>query len=154
VAAQTFLMIATPAVGWFSPRWPEPVQPILLAGGSLALIAGVALVAVSVLTLEGAFQPLLQPATNPALVDRGIYRRVRHPIYAGWMLVGLAAVLVTSPCAAVPLLLLVAELDGKRRVEERMLLRAVPGYVDYRRRVARAYLPGRACPRAGTPPGP
>ncbi len=69
------------------------------------------------------------------LVQSGIYRVLRHPIYSG-----IAACVVglwlrePTLAAGIAGLVLVVFLGMKRRLEERFLLAAYPGYAQYRRR--------------------
>ena len=84
------------------------------------------------------------PAPRPdgELVVTGVYRRVRHPIYAGVIGVALGwAFFVVSPAALVVALALAAWLDLKSRREEVWLLERYPGYAAYRRGTAR-FVPG------------
>ena len=76
------------------------------------------------------------------LADRGPYRWVRHPLYAGELVSALGlAIAAGTPAAAVTWVVLCA-LQAYRAVrEEQVLLAALPGYSSYRRRTA-ALLPG------------
>jgi protein-S-isoprenylcysteine O-methyltransferase Ste14 len=75
-----------------------------------------------------------------ALVARGLYRWVRHPIYAGdvLLLLGLELALNSWIVAAVAVLALYVRRQAMS--EERALLRTLPGYDQYYRRTAR-FLP-------------
>lgn len=72
-------------------------------------------------------------------IEQGIYRRVRHPMYAGIMLM-----LFAWPAQSFNSLNLFACISAYfaigARFEERRLLAAHPGYADYRRRVP-AFVP-------------
>ena len=89
----------------------------------------------------GAFT--LRPAPSSALVTTGVYARARHPIYGGWILVGLGFALALSPWALLLAALLALELSGKSRVEERALVAHHPEYTAYRQRVTRRFFPLR-----------
>ncbi len=108
--------------------------------GLLALLAGVAVLALAFINLGAALTP--NPVPNGAgLRQDGMYRRIRHPIYTGVLLVMLGVVL-RSP-GWWPLfwwLVLLAILSGKAMWEERMLTRQFPEYAGYRRRTGR-FLP-------------
>jgi protein-S-isoprenylcysteine O-methyltransferase Ste14 len=74
-------------------------------------------------------------------VESGVYRYLRHPIYAGLVLAGLGWGLVTAAPAAIALtLLLLVWLDLKARREEAWLAARHPGYEAYRART-RKFLP-------------
>jgi protein-S-isoprenylcysteine O-methyltransferase Ste14 len=76
------------------------------------------------------------------VVDRGPYRWVRHPLYAGEIVssLGLAVAAWSTPAAALWLTLCV--LQGYRALrEEQVLVGTLPGYRAYRSRTA-ALIPG------------
>ena len=78
------------------------------------------------------------PVADGELVVTGIYRRVRHPIYAGVTGVALGwAFFVVSPAALVVALTLAGWLDLKSRREEAWLVARYPGYAAYREGTAR-----------------
>ena len=85
----------------------------------------------------------LQPDRGQQVVSSGPYRLVRHPGYSGGLLllvsIGLA---LGSWIAMVPILLIVPFMGRRTLVEERMLASALPGYVDYMRRVRSRIVPG------------
>lgn len=135
-------MAAIPIAGGLAPRWPASARlPLIVAGGVLVVL-GCAHLAIAVLALRRSFAVFLRPAPAAALVTTGIYARARHPIYGGWILVGLGFALALSPWALPLAGLLAIELDGKSRVEERALAAAYPDYRSYRQRVPRRFFPG------------
>ncbi len=76
------------------------------------------------------------------VVDRGPYRWVRHPLYAGEIVSSLGVVIAVNSYAAVALWLLLCGLQVYRALrEEQVLLHALPAYRTYRSRTA-ALLPG------------
>ncbi|WP_310570986.1 isoprenylcysteine carboxylmethyltransferase family protein [Gemmatimonas sp.] len=85
----------------------------------------------------------LQTERAHAVVDAGVYAVVRHPFYAAdpLILVGLGLWLQSSAAAlaaVVPVLFMVLRLQ----LEERFLLRALPGYAEYVTRVPHRLVPG------------
>jgi protein-S-isoprenylcysteine O-methyltransferase Ste14 len=78
------------------------------------------------------------------LVAHGIYRWVRHPIYAGDLLLLLGLQLALNSWAVLGVLPLALYVRQKAAGEERDLARTLAGYDDYRRRTARflPFLPG------------
>ncbi|HMO66592.1 MAG TPA: methyltransferase, partial [Verrucomicrobiota bacterium] len=92
--------------------------------------------------------PFPRPRPDAELVTTGIYARLRHPLYAAVIVLGLAwALLWRSWPALVLAVVQVPFFDAKARAEERRLRERFPGYVDYARRVGR-FLPrrrGRFC---------
>ncbi|GBG14784.1 membrane protein [Novimethylophilus kurashikiensis] len=95
------------------------------------------------------------PSADDALMDRGLYSHVRHPIYAGAFLVfaGLAFVHPTNPWIIASVLSLVF-FGAQARMEEIDLLQRMPEYQTYMERVPR-FLPSRInrwtwlCPALG-----
>jgi protein-S-isoprenylcysteine O-methyltransferase Ste14 len=76
------------------------------------------------------------------LAERGPYRWLRHPLYAGELVSALGLAIAAGTLAAAVTWVVLCLLQGYRAVsEERVLLRSVPGYPAYRTRTA-ALLPG------------
>ena len=112
------------------------------AGGDAPVgfrIAGAALIAAGLLVslraamkLGRALTPFPKPVENGRLCREGPYRWVRHPIYAGVLLIaaGWAAWWQSVP-AALLLPFVFAFFAFKARAEERWLLAAWPEYRDY-----------------------
>ena len=77
-------------------------------------------------------------------VVRGIYRRIRHPMYSGAMLILLAMPAQTSNGLSFTLLICLYFIIGVRLEEARMIA-AHPDYADYRHRVP-AFVPNLKSP--------
>jgi protein-S-isoprenylcysteine O-methyltransferase Ste14 len=76
------------------------------------------------------------------VVDRGPYRWIRHPLYAGEIVASLGLALAAHSAAAIAVWLGFCGLQAYRALrEEQLLLTALPGYRAYRRRTA-ALVPG------------
>ena len=82
------------------------------------------------------------PRSGARLIEGGVYARVRHPIYAGVIGVGIGwgLVAVSLPALLVAVAL-AAWLDLKSRREEVWLAAHHPGYEAYRRHTRR-FVPG------------
>lgn len=108
-------------------------------GAGLVLLGG-AVLALSLLNLGSALTP--NPVPNGSDLRRdGMYRRVRHPIYTGLLLVMLGVVLLRPGWwPLVFWVLLLGILTAKAQWEERMLSRLFPEYPDYMRMTGR-FLP-------------
>ena len=141
VWVQALLMAAIPIVGGLAPPWPAAARvPVLVVGGVLVL-AGCALLLAGIIGLGDSFAVLPEPDRSAALISTGIYARARHPIYGGWILVGLGFGAALSPWSLLLAPLLAAELWGKSVVEERRLAARYRDYPEYRGRVPRRFLP-------------
>jgi protein-S-isoprenylcysteine O-methyltransferase Ste14 len=138
---QALIMAAIPSVGGLARGWPAPSRiPLIVAGGAVVVL-GCALLVVAIVALGDSFAFFLRPAPAGALVITGVYARARHPIYGGWILVGLGFALALSPWALPLAGLLALELSGKSRVEERALTARYPDYAAYRQQVPRRFFP-------------
>lgn len=117
------------ASGW--PRGATFVGILLFVVGAVFGITGVR-------ALGRNRTPFPEPRSEHRLVQSGIYRLVRHPLYTSLILLGLGWGLTWSSALTLGLTMALAlVLDGKARLEERLLLARYPEYGDYQRRVAR-----------------
>jgi protein-S-isoprenylcysteine O-methyltransferase Ste14 len=138
---QAVIMAAIPTVGGLAPRWPEQWRAPMLALGAVLVLLGCALLLAGVLGLGDSFAVFPAPGATADLVTTGIYARARHPIFGGWILVGVGFGVAFSPWALPLAVVLVLELIGKSVVEERHLSATYPGYRGYRAQVRRRFFP-------------
>ena len=112
-----------------------------VAGGAL-LLAGVALGYLGIKDLDRSLSPLPRPRETAVLIQDGVYRRLRHPIYAALILLALGWGLLTASWLAIALAAALALLlDLKARREEVWLRERYPGYTDYAAHTKR-FVPG------------
>lgn len=112
-----------------------------VAGGAL-ILAGVALGYLGIKDLDRSMSPLPRPRETAVLIQDGIYKRLRHPIYAALILLALGWGLLTASLLALGLALALALLlDLKARREEVWLRARYPGYADYAQHTRR-FVPG------------
>jgi protein-S-isoprenylcysteine O-methyltransferase Ste14 len=119
-----------------------PVRPLpwLCAPfGLLVLVAGLALRAWSMQTLNDAYTRTLRVTNQQTVTDRGPYRHIRHPGYLGSLLVWCGFALASGSAVVVGT---IAALVGPAYVyrigtEEALLERELPGYTEYRGRTKR-----------------
>src|SRR5574341_1275822 len=125
----------------FIMAWQAPAPPLWRSGASTVAVAWVLIVAGSVPVIWGHL--LLgwrthMPSVRDTLVRHGLYAYVRHPIYAGMLLVfvGIALLRTTWPvvvsCALACLWLMV-----QAKLEEIDLLQRLPAYREYMAQVPR-----------------
>jgi protein-S-isoprenylcysteine O-methyltransferase Ste14 len=113
----------------------------MLQGAGVAIAAaGLLMVTIGGYYLGRNLTPLPEPRTE--LATDGIYRRVRHPMYGGTMLV-LVGVTITflSPLAAIGVVIAALFFHAKAQYEESLLRRKFPGYDGYARDTFR-FIPG------------
>jgi protein-S-isoprenylcysteine O-methyltransferase Ste14 len=137
LALQAIAMVAVALAYGSSPDRSTP-GTLAWAIGWLGVVVGAALTigGGTRLSRAGSFDVLPKPRPDGVLVETGVYRFVRHPIYAGLIVVGLGfAVLRVSVATLLATVALAVILDVKRRREEDGLLARFPSYADYRRRV-------------------
>jgi protein-S-isoprenylcysteine O-methyltransferase Ste14 len=141
VYASAWLVFIPVDVFWLH-LLPAPSAQISSAGGAAAAF-GLALSYVAI--WENRFAaPNVQDQTRAGqhVVDTGVYALVRHPIYAGHLLVFCGAALwLGSYAALIAAAGLVLATVGRIRVEEGLLRANLPGYVDYERRVRGRVIP-------------
>lgn len=114
----------------------EPFTTILRSCGIAIGFLACLIMAMAVINLGKNFTPLPCPKDNAVLIQAGLYRFVRHPIYFGVLLAALAwlcifpgiYVLAYSIC-------LFFLFDIKARREEVWLAERFPTYHDYQARV-------------------
>jgi protein-S-isoprenylcysteine O-methyltransferase Ste14 len=120
--------------GW--PTWRVPFTSLSSIGGSILLLVGGLLFLLAIFRLGSNITAVPYPKEQGVLVDTGLYRLVRHPMYCGIILIAFGwAFLIhgwLTICYAVVLLLF---FDVKSRQEEMWLKEKYPGYVTYQKRV-------------------
>ena len=139
VAAQSVLMVTTVALGVMFPG--DWTQTTLISIGTLLFLIGGCFGIAGVMVLGRNRTPFPRPRAGSELVQRGIYARVRHPLYTSVMLASLGWALIWQSVASfVVALILIPFFHAKARREERWLREQFPSYADYERRVPR-FLP-------------
>jgi protein-S-isoprenylcysteine O-methyltransferase Ste14 len=118
------------------PAWPVALRRPGRLLGLLLGSAGLLLMSAATSALGPSFTVFPRPRDDGALVQQGVYKLVRHPIYAGTLLAALGwSLLHGSTLALVLTAMLGVVLDRKAHREEAWLAQRFAGYADYRRRV-------------------
>jgi len=124
------------AISAWPDNWPFVIQGVLL------FVVGGWVVGVGVRRLGPSRTAMPRPRDDATLIQDGIYARIRHPIYAGLVGLGVGWALGTiSLPALIGALVLAVVLDLKARREEVWLAERYPEYPDYRARTHR-FIPG------------
>lgn len=127
-------IVFIPPDSFFSTPLPHPVWlPVV----GLSLTAGAFFWTVAATShLCRNLTPFVCPKAHCTLVESGLYRIVRHPIYTGLLFgaLGWSLYRLSLPALLLTLCLFIL-FDAKARREEIWLLERFPGYADYRRRV-------------------
>jgi protein-S-isoprenylcysteine O-methyltransferase Ste14 len=122
--------------GWSAlPTW-------LVAGGGVLFVAGVAVV-FAVFAENTYTSSIIEVDAGQTVVATGPYRVLRHPMYAGTLLMGLGTPLILGSLAS--LILLPpgwALLAVRILAEERFLADRLRGYAEYMRRTPTRLIPG------------
>jgi protein-S-isoprenylcysteine O-methyltransferase Ste14 len=119
------------------PQWSGPV------GGMLA-VTGVAIMLAAMGENEFAAPTVVdQSDTGQRVIDTGPYGLVRHPMYAGGLLMipGVALALGSLAGVFAGVMGMAVFLPIRIAVEEGFLNRSLPGYPDYARRVRARLIP-------------
>ena len=124
-------MVAILVLGVAGPGWSDVARWWLKGAGVLLVFAGAFVIAKAARALGSGLTPFPKPADGGELVEDGPYAVVRHPVYAGGMLVFAGISLALSPWALAGTAALAVVWGLKARVEERFLAARYPAYADY-----------------------
>ncbi|RPJ87566.1 MAG: isoprenylcysteine carboxylmethyltransferase family protein [Acidobacteria bacterium] len=120
------------------PDWPALRDWISTFAGAILIFAGAALFFAGLLMLGSGLTPLPYPRAKAKLIQTGPYGIVRHPIYAGGLVLAYGwALAVQGWFTLLYATILLVFLDFKSAREERWLVEKFPDYPEYQRRVRR-----------------
>jgi len=124
-------------VSGFPPRTPTWVS----LSGLIFVAAGAAWFALGLRALGWNLTVFPRPKPQGVLVEHGVYRYARHPIYGGGLLMFVGFGLISSWPALAATVLLAYIWFRKSQAEERLLAERFPGYAEYCERVRGRFLP-------------
>jgi protein-S-isoprenylcysteine O-methyltransferase Ste14 len=143
MAVLRVLGVITLVLAGLDHRFAWSAAPIwVVATGGALFVAGAAVVFAAF--VENAYaSSIIEVDAAQTVVVTGLYRVLRHPMYSGTLLMGLATPLMLGSYAALLLLppgwaLLVVRILA----EERFLAHELRGYEDYMRRTSSRLIPG------------
>jgi len=125
-------------------HWSAGFPLWLQAVGVIVMLAGLGLVVWALRHNEYLSARIrIQGERGQRVATTGPYALIRHPNYAGGVLMGLSSGLVFGSWPAiVPMLLWIGLLAYRTRNEERVLFAGLAGYSEYAGRVRYRFLPG------------
>ncbi len=124
------------------PEWPAGGRVVRWAAAAVLAAAGIVVCVAAGRALGRDLTAYPKPLEGARLAETGPYAIVRHPFYAGALLLLLGWSLVAGPVALALTLALALLWAGKARVEEGHLRRAHPEYAAYAARVRWRLVPG------------
>lgn len=109
--------------------------------GVIIMNVGVAIL--NIATLQNSFaSKILDINKEQVLVDTGMYAHVRHPLYAGAVVMAFfIPIALDSLWGLIPALLSILMIVIRIEFEEEMLLKGMAGYEDYQSRVKHKLIP-------------
>lgn len=133
---QLGLFVLLALAGTAGPAWGEPWLTAGRLAGAGLIGAGMILAGLGLLGIRDSLTAVPRPVDGGRLIEHGVYRVVRHPIYAGIIIAAVGwAVAAASPAALLVAAGMGVFFDLKTRLEEAWLLEAYPAYAGYQRRV-------------------
>jgi protein-S-isoprenylcysteine O-methyltransferase Ste14 len=132
-----FWLIVATGVG-FDDAWAKEVRSGTTIVGVVLGLAGLGLAAKGLADLRGARTPLPRPRDGAELVETGVYRLVRHPVYGGLVIAAAGwGLFEASPVTLLLALVLLGFFRLKSGREEAWLRERYPQYPAYAARTRR-----------------
>jgi protein-S-isoprenylcysteine O-methyltransferase Ste14 len=142
VLAQIPVLAGAALVPWWLRGGRLDSADSLVGLGGLLVLAGITMSVLGLVQLGDALTPYPHPRDGAHLRRDGVYRHVRHPIYAGLMFASLGWALAwSSAVGMVYIVAVVVFFDRKAAREERWLEERYADYAAYRQHT-RKFLPG------------
>ena len=127
-------------LGTMLPLLIQPsAAPLAAVIATSLMLAGVSISLWAQLTLRHAFG---LAAANRGVVDRGPYRIVRHPMYAGYLLTSMGILLANPLAVNLLIIVLASGCQVARILAEEAVLKTDPRYAELLTTVRRRLVPG------------
>lgn len=115
-------------------------SPCLKNCGLIVSIFGLIIILLSVLQLNKNLSPFPTPKNNAVLVQNGLFKLVRHPIYSGIILVVIGySVYKDSLYKGIISMLLLILFHFKTKYEEQKLSEKFPNYQSYKKKTGKFF---------------
>jgi protein-S-isoprenylcysteine O-methyltransferase Ste14 len=140
---QIIFMVLILAAGLFAgSQWSGGLRFAAAVAGGVLILGGLFLAWFGIRDLDRSMSPMPRPRDTAVLIQDGVYRRLRHPIYAALILIAMGWSLLMASFLALGLAIALALLlDLKARREEIWLRDRYPGYAEYATHTKR-FVPG------------
>jgi protein-S-isoprenylcysteine O-methyltransferase Ste14 len=123
-------------------QWAGALRFAGAVAGGVLIIGGAILLWSGIRDLDRSMSPMPRPRDTAVLIQDGVYRQLRHPIYASLILIAIGWSLLMASFLALGLAIALALLlDLKARREEIWLRDRYPGYAEYSLHTKR-FVPG------------
>lgn len=120
--------------------WTAVPLPVVLAACAV-LLSGYALF-VAVMIQNSYASRVVEVQAGQKIIDTGVYKLVRHPMYLAATILFLASPIVLgSYFALIPMLIYPVMLTVRINNEEKVLIAGLPGYKDYMKKVKYRLIP-------------
>jgi protein-S-isoprenylcysteine O-methyltransferase Ste14 len=129
------------ALVFFLSGFPQRTPTWVSFSGLIFVAAGAVWFALGLRALGWNLTVFPRPKPGGVLVQHGVYRFARHPIYGGALLMFVGLGVISSVPALAATALLAYIWVRKSREEERLLVERFPDYAEYRSRVRGRFLP-------------
>ena len=132
---QTLLLCGFSAIFFFAAGPRVFTSATASLAGAVLCAGGLALMLSAVVSLRAVIQVAPEPRPGGHLVTRGVYGRLRHPIYSAIVIL-LIGLFLRKPATSIGIaaIAVIGFLLIKVRFEEQLLLARYPEYAEYRRR--------------------
>lgn len=102
--------------------------------GLVLTLFGMLILILATYTLRKSISPFPSPRQNARLINTGVFKLIRHPIYSSFLLITLGWALYTNSLSRIIIFVSLCVLfHYKSKYEEEMLLLKFPNYLNYKK---------------------